>query len=185
MITETTVPATPAAPASKRTRPDFFSAAEARVDQWRQFCAVVRAWQAAAAKGASEDAIFAQAIAVFGELAPLEAYFAYPGSKLLGAIEQALAERNVGVCVRLSQHLSSALLTGTYRYDLSAWDPLQEEGSSPAEVLPPDMQGSSGPKPYFETLVVTPVATRRIVILGAAHADAMATPSAGLCARTE
>jgi len=157
MITETTVPATPAAPATKRSRPDFFSAAEARVDQWRQFCAVVRSWQAAAARGASEDAPFAQAIAVFGELAPLEAFFAFPGTRLLAAVEQALAERNVGVCVRLAQHLSTALLTGTYRYDLTAWDPLQEEGTSPAELLPPDMQGSAGHKPYFETLVVTPV----------------------------
>ena len=35
---------------------DFFSAAEARIDQWRQLSAVARAWQAAAARGASDDA---------------------------------------------------------------------------------------------------------------------------------
>ena len=159
MIKETTVSSAPAAapPASPLTRPSFFSAAEARVDQWRQFCAAARAWQSASTRGASEDAPFAEAISVFGQLAPLEAYFAFPGSRLLGAVEQALAERNVGVCVRLAQHLSTALLTGTYRYDLSAWDPLQEDGASAADLLPPDMQGGNGHKPYFETLVVTPV----------------------------
>src|SRR5688572_23007175 len=159
MIKETTVSSAPAAapPASPLTRPSFFSAAEARVDQWRQFCAAARAWQSASTRGASEDAPFAEAISVFGQLAPLEAYFAFPGSRLLGAVEQALAERNVGVCVRLAQHLSTALLTGTYRYDLSAWDPLQEDGATAADLLPPDMQGGNGHKPYFETLVVTPV----------------------------
>src|SRR5688500_9368941 len=158
MIKETTVSSAPAAapPASPLTRPSFFSAAEARVDQWRQFCAAARAWQSASTRGASEDAPFAEAISVFGQLAPLEAYFAFPGSRLLGAVEQALAERNVGVCVRLAQHLSTALLTGTYRYDLSAWDPLQEDGATAADLLPPDMQGGNGHKPYFETLVVTP-----------------------------
>ena len=46
---------------------DFFSAAEARIDQWRQLSAVARAWQAAATRGASEDALFAEAVALFGE----------------------------------------------------------------------------------------------------------------------
>src|SRR5204863_6384825 len=124
--------------------------------QWRQFCAVTRAWQSAATRGASEDTLFAEAIAVFGDLAPLEAFFAFPGSRLMGALEQALAERNVGVCVRLAQHLSTALLTGTFRYDLAAWDPLQEDSNKSAEILPPDLQGGNGHKPYFETLVVTP-----------------------------
>ena len=156
MIKETTVLSPPATPAAAQPRPSFFSAAEARVDQWRQFCAVTRAWQAAAARGASEDAPFAEAIALFGTMAPLEAYFAFPGARLLGAVEQALAERNAGVCVRLAQHLSTALLTGAYRYDVSAWDPMQEDAAKSAELLPPDLQGGNGHKPYFETLVVTP-----------------------------
>ena len=91
---------------------DFFSAAEARMDSWRQLCAVARAWQSAAARGKPEDALFAEAVGLFGSVAPLEAFFAYPGSRLMGTIEQALAERNAGVCVRLVQHVSTALLTG-------------------------------------------------------------------------
>ena len=62
-------------------------------------------------------------------VAPLEAFFAYPGPRLIGAIEQALAERNAGVCARLVQHVSAALLTGAYRHDAAAWDPLQEDAA--------------------------------------------------------
>ena len=156
MIKETTVLSPPATPVTAKLSSTFFSAAEARVDQWRQFCAVARAWQSAATRGTSEDALFAEAIALFGNLAPLEAFFAFPGTRLMGAIEQALAERNVGVCARLAQHLSTALLTGTFRYDHAAWDPLQEDAATSAEILPPDLQGGNGHKPYFETLVVTP-----------------------------
>src|SRR5687768_17891353 len=51
--------------------------------------------------------------------------FAYPGPRLMAVTEQALAERNAGVAVRLIQHMSAALLSGAYRQDTSAWDPLQ------------------------------------------------------------
>jgi arginine decarboxylase len=75
----------------------------------------------------------------------------------MAATEQALADRNPGVAARLVQHVSSALLSGAYRHDSAAWDPLQEEGAArAADVLPPDLQAGNGHKPYFETLVVTP-----------------------------
>jgi arginine decarboxylase len=156
MFTETTVQprTTAAAPAAPLT--NFFSAAEARFDRWRQFCAVARAWQAAAARGKTENALFGDALSLFSELAALEAFFAYPGPRLMATIEQSLAERNAGVSVRLVHHVSSALLTGAYRHDSAAWDPLQEETARPSDLLPPDAQTTNGHKPYFETLVVTP-----------------------------
>jgi arginine decarboxylase len=101
--------------------------------------------------------MFSETASLFGDLAPLEAYFAYPGARVLDAIHEALAERNAGVCVRLVQRISSALLSGSYRYDSSAWDPMQESEGSNADLLPPDLQGATGHKPYFEILVVTPV----------------------------
>jgi arginine decarboxylase len=48
------------------------------------------------------------------------------------------------------------LLTGAFRYDLAAWDPLQESEGNAADLLPPDAQQGEGHKPYFEVLVVTP-----------------------------
>ena len=164
MITETTAPATrTAAPAPATTAlpaptlNEFFSAAEARADQWRQLSAVTRAWQSAAARGRSDDRTFTEVLSLFGEVAPLEAFFAYPGPRLMHTIEQAIADRNHAVAVRLIQQVSSAILTGAYRHDAAAWDPLQEEtAAGAAELLPPDLSSGNGHKPYFETLVVTP-----------------------------
>ena len=146
-----------AAPAPATPLVDFFSAAEARTDRWRQLSAVVRAWQASSTQSPENDTLFAEAVILFGEVAPLESFFAYPGPRLMAATEQALAERNPGVAVRLVQHISSALLSGAYRHDAAAWDPLQEEnGPRPSDLLPPDLQAGNGHRPYFETLVVTP-----------------------------
>jgi arginine decarboxylase len=155
MITDSTT-LTTSGPAETATLTDFFSAAEARADQWRQLSALARAWQSAAARGRSEDSKFIEVLNLFGEVAPLEAFYAYPGPRLMHAIEQALADRNPGVAVRLVQQVSTALLTGTYRHDAAAWDPLTEEPATPTELLPPDLQAGNGHKPYFETLVVTP-----------------------------
>jgi arginine decarboxylase len=156
MFTETTVHPPATAGTTRAPLDNFFSAAEARLDRWRQFYAVVRAWQAAAARGKSENANFGDALSLFSELAAFEAFFAYPGPRLMTTIEQSLAERNAAVTVRLVQHVSSALLTGAYRHDGGAWDPLQEESARAADVLPPDVQTGNGHKPYFETLIVTP-----------------------------
>ena len=92
MSTETHVPQTATAHALVRTSApaDFFSAAEGRIDHWRQLCAVARAWQAAASRGSSEDALFTDAVELFGTVIPLEGFYAYPGPRLLGSIEQAL-----------------------------------------------------------------------------------------------
>ena len=57
---------------------------------------------------------------------------------------------------RLVQKISNALLTGGYRHDSAAWDPLQESEARPLDVLPPDAQTGESRKPYFEVLVVTP-----------------------------
>src|SRR5688500_10518071 len=98
MITDTKVPASTTTPARAVTRDDFFSAAEARVDRWRQLTAVARTWQATAARGGADDDLFAEALALFSEIAPLEAFFAFPGPRILAAIDETLAERNAGLC---------------------------------------------------------------------------------------
>jgi arginine decarboxylase len=154
--TDTRVARPGASPTPATDLSDFFSATEARSDRWRQLSAIVRAWQAARARGANDDALVMEAIALFADVAAIEAFFAYPGTRLMAAIDESLAERNAGVCARLVQHVSTALLTNTYRYDQAAWDPMQEEGGHALELLPPDTQAGTTHRPYFETLVVTP-----------------------------
>ena len=40
---------------------DFFSAAEARIDRWRELTAIGRAWEAAVSRGQSADTAHADA----------------------------------------------------------------------------------------------------------------------------
>src|SRR5262245_60827819 len=137
---------------------DFFSAAEARSDRWHQLNAAARAWEAAlaqrqtAAPGQSEDRLHAEAVKLLADITPLEHYWAYPGPRLLAAVGDALEERNAGVLARLTQKISSALTTGSYRQDASAWDPLQD-GESRPELLVPEAHPGERHKPYFAVLV--------------------------------
>jgi arginine decarboxylase len=135
---------------------DFFSAAEARTDRWRQLGAIARAWESAVATAQPDEAFHAEAGRLFAELSPLESYWAYPGPRLSAAVAEAIEARNAGIFARLVQKISSTLLTGSYRYDSAAWDPLQENDVRTADVLPPDLQSAEAHKPYFEVLVVTP-----------------------------
>ena len=135
---------------------NFFSASEARTDQWRQLNAAGRAWEAAVAQGKPDKKLHAEAAQLFAEIGPLESFWAYPGSRLMATVGEAIEQRNVGVLTRLVQKISNMLLTGAFRYDLAAWDPLQESEGNAADLLPPDAQQGEGHKPYFEVLVVTP-----------------------------
>lgn len=117
---------------------------------------MVRSWQGTAPNTEKEGALFTEAFSLYGEMAALESLFAYPGPRLMAAVEQALAERNAGVCHRLVGVISTALLTNTYRHDPATWDPMQNDPSRTPDLLPPDVQGGNGHKPYFETLIVTP-----------------------------
>src|SRR5690349_13990675 len=87
MITGSNIPASSSAPPEASGLANFFSAAEARIDEWRQLLAVLRKWQAAAHEPRG-NALFAEAVSLFGEIAPLEAFFAYPGPRFMNAIEQ-------------------------------------------------------------------------------------------------
>ena len=135
---------------------NFFSASEARTDRWRQLNAAGRAWEAAVAQGKPDKKLHAEAAQLFAEIGPLESFWAYPGSRLMATVGEAIEQRNVGVLTRLVQKISNMLLTGAFRYDLAAWDPLQESEGNAADLLPPDAQQGEGHKPYFEALVVTP-----------------------------
>ena len=135
---------------------DFFSAAEARTDRWRQMSAAGRAWHAAAARGQADEALHADVGRLLADVAVLEDYWAYPGSRIMATVAEALKEHDAAMFARIVQKVSAALLTGAYRHDTAAWDPLEEREGRLPEVLPPDVQPGEPVKPYFEVLVVTP-----------------------------
>jgi arginine decarboxylase len=135
---------------------DFFSAAEARSDRWCEMSALGRGWETAIAQGQPADKLHAEAAELLGEIGPIESYWAYPGPRLMATVRETLDEGNASVFARLVQKIANSLLTGGYRHDSTAWDPLQESEARPLDVLPPDIQTGDTRKPYFEILVVTP-----------------------------
>ena len=134
----------------------FFSAAEARTDRWRQMNAAGRAWESAIAQGRKDQQLYDEVVRLYAEIRPLEDYWAYPGPRLMATIGEVIEEPNAGAFVRIVQKVSSALLTGAYRYESAAWNPLQEDEGSIPDVLPPDVQPGEAHKPYFELLIITP-----------------------------
>ena len=79
---------------------DFFSAAEARTDRWRQMSAVGRAWETAVSRGKPDESLHDDAARLLAEVAILEDYWAYPGSRLMATVGEALKERNAAVFAR-------------------------------------------------------------------------------------
>jgi arginine decarboxylase len=134
----------------------FFSAAEARTDRWRQMNAVARAWESAVTQRQNDQKYYADVVRIYAEIKPLEDYWAYPGPRLMSTVGEVIEERNAGVFSRIVQKISNALLTGNYRYEKAAWDPMQEDEGFASDVLPPDVQPGEAHKPYFEVLIVTP-----------------------------
>jgi arginine decarboxylase len=133
----------------------FFSAAEARTDRWRQLNAAGRTWESAVAQGQKDEKYHADAVRLYSEIRPLEDYWAYPGPRLMSTVGEVIEERNAGAFSRIVQKISNALLTGAYRYESAAWDPLKEDEGFTPDLLPPDVQPGESHKPYFEVLVVT------------------------------
>lgn len=132
---------------------DFFSASDARNDRWRALNVATHDW---AANGAGKAAAQQRVLQLFTEIMPIEDYWAYPGHVLMRSLKEAIDAQDANVAARLTQKIGRALLSGTYRNDTAAWDPLAEQEAGAGTALPPDVQGDLGHKPYFEVLIVTP-----------------------------
>jgi len=134
-----------------------FAVAATRVDKWSDLHALSRAWATAAEQGLEAERLQADVSRSFASIARLEYCWAYPGSRLLKAISDAIAQRDAVALARLVQKVSGALLSGDYRRVDFAWDPAAEGDIRPLEsALPPDVERSAAYKPYFEALIVTP-----------------------------
>jgi arginine decarboxylase len=132
---------------------DFFSASDARNDRWRALNVAAHDW---ATDGPGKAAAQQRVSALFNEIMPIEDYWAYPGPTLMRSVKEAIDSQDANVVAHLTQKIGRALLSGTYRNDAAAWDPLAEQDAGAGNALPPDVQGDLGHKPYFEVLIVTP-----------------------------
>jgi arginine decarboxylase len=137
----------------------FFSAAEARFDRWRELSVAAQGW-AAKANSADARSLKDEVARRLGALRPLEAFQAYPGARLLGALDDRLsADDAIGVA-RLVRRISGALLSRSYRYEPGEWEVAEETADAP-DRLPPSLGDQELHKPYFEVLLVTPAPAAR------------------------
>lgn len=144
---------------STAPRVDYlFSAVLARTDRWAELNNASRIW---AAKAGSKEArqLHVKCGAALEELRPLEDYYAYPGQRLLAALQDRVRDGDAVGTARLAQRIASALMNRSYRRDPGEWD-LDEEPTGTAPSMP-TVGGEAGGRPYFEVLFVTPTPANR------------------------
>jgi len=140
---------------AQTTRLDhIFSTSAARLDRWRELNARAQGW--AAAPGARSREGRAAVEAALAELVALEDFFAYPGPRLIKVLGERIASDDALGTARMIRRLSSALLSGSYRYDSGEWELADEAIEATPDRLPGAFGTGETHRPYFETLFVTP-----------------------------
>ncbi|HSE79140.1 MAG TPA: decarboxylase [Alphaproteobacteria bacterium] len=138
----------------------FFSVSEVRFDGWRDLNAAAQDWAANVRRESVRDRRDKVARAL-AEVQTLEEFFAYPGTRLMGMLSDRLAADDAAGTARLTQRISSALLSRSYRHDAGE----REGGDEPSALLgergPAALDEVADSKPYFEVLAVTPTAPSR------------------------
>lgn len=135
---------------------DFFAASERRSDTWAKLDVAARAWADAAQRGQPTDALAAEASTHVNDLGPLEAFYAYPGLRLMELLREHVAAADAALVARLARGISAALVSGAYRHDAAAWDPELEAEITTVDFMPAPLAAGPKHRPYFEVLSVTP-----------------------------
>ncbi|HET9207087.1 MAG TPA: decarboxylase [Burkholderiaceae bacterium] len=130
----------------------FFAASEARVHRWRLLNRLAKELPSATGDGSAKMRRDAEAI--LNELAPLEELNGYPGHRLLAEVRERLESNDWTAFARLTQRLSGALLSNSYREDEAAWAVDDEGEAKFADILPPSVGRGQSRRPYFEVLIV-------------------------------
>jgi arginine decarboxylase len=146
---------------------DFFTASWARQERWRalhrlgkalagersgtEFAAQV--WNKG--EGPNVDKLRQEAEAILSELQPLESFCGYPGPALMTQACDRLAAGDWAGFARLTQRISAALLSNSYREDPEAWKTEEEGDARLPDILPPGIGRGQTRKPYLEVLIVS------------------------------
>jgi arginine decarboxylase len=133
----------------------FFSSSAARLDRWRELNAKAQTWAAEAQGGKPREGRAAVEAALV-ELYALEDFFAYPGPRLMKSLAERISGDDALGVGRMVRRMSSALLSGSYRYDSGEWETADDATDSAPERLSPAFGGGNIHRPYFETLFVSP-----------------------------
>jgi arginine/lysine/ornithine decarboxylase len=135
----------------------FFTGAEARFDRWRSLLQAARGWEGLAVQQKPEKEGRQVAVsASFQELRQWEDFFAYPGHELMRTLNERIDSGDATGTVRLAQTISAALLTHSYRSNLSDWEGEDQSPIGLSERVPGGREETAPHRPYFEVLAVSP-----------------------------
>jgi len=133
----------------------FFTGAEARLDRWRSLLQAARSWETASNQPRHEVEKRKEIVSAgFAELRQWENFFAFPGPALLKTLQDRIGSGDPIGTAGMVQKISSALLTHSYRTNVSEWEN-EEQSMSITDRLPGTGEASKY-RPYFEVLVVSP-----------------------------
>src|SRR6516164_6473096 len=107
----------------------FFAGPGARADRWRDIVDAAQAWST----GRGDRAKFNDALAGIGVT---EEYFAYPGPRLLKALQDAAAADDARAAFNLARGIATALVTRSFRQH-SEGVAGQDDGSGAVPDLAP------------------------------------------------
>jgi len=135
----------------------FYTVAEARFDRWRSLLQAARSWEGAANLPSAEKERYREAVSgSFQELRQWEDFFAYPGRVLLKTLEERIDSDDAAGTTRLTQSISVALLTHSYRAKPADWESVEQTSITFADKLPGLGEETAAYRPYFEVLMVSP-----------------------------
>src|SRR6201987_1480657 len=146
-------------PGKAHTAPvdQFFMVTEARFDRWRALLQAGRAWERSANQEQPNRRALQEVVSSsFQELLQWEDFFAYPGHALLRALQERIDSGDATGTVRLAQAISAALLTHSYRTNLSDWESEEQSSINFGERIAPTGEEAAPHRPYFEVLFVSP-----------------------------
>jgi arginine decarboxylase len=135
----------------------FFMVTEGRFDRWRALLQAGRAWESSINqeqpnRKAQQEAVSSS----FQELLQWEDFFAYPGHALLRVLVERIDSGDARGTVRLAQSISAALLTHSYRTNLSDWESEEQSSINFGERIAGTGEEAAPHRPYFEVLFVSP-----------------------------
>src|ERR1700758_4905165 len=146
-------------PGKAHTAPvdQFFMVTEARFDRWRALLQAGRAWENIMNQEQPNRRVKQEAVSnSFQELLQWEDFFAYPGHALLRALQERIDSGDATGTVRLAQSISAALLTHSYRTNLSDWESEEQSSINFGERIAGTGEEAAPHRPYFEVLFVSP-----------------------------
>src|SRR5215213_2718554 len=121
----------------------FFSASAARMDRWRELNAKAQAWGAAPqgdGRASVEEAL--------ANVRAMEDFFAYPGPRLMKALQERIADGDALGVGRLVRRMSGALLSGSYRYESGEWETADDGSQSAPDRSQAVLENGDSRRPY-------------------------------------